>query len=193
MLTAPGPGVSDRPFSGGAQRRSLVRQVSRDERAALVAIAAIENVDDGVDLKCRPLRGSQIVEQQQFGLKDRLQHAHFGGIDGRIVGFANVPDQFTIVTEEGRYGLASHQFLEDSDREVGLAAANAAHQEQAFVYNRIFLDELPRGQPCRNQRAIVDTIKLGNKGVQFVGLITFGNVCGFEQAGGSLLLAALTA
>src|SRR3981081_3231907 len=62
--------------------------------------------------------------------------------------------QFAVIVEEASNPFTTDQFLDNSDRQMGLAYTNRADQEQTSLVDRVLFDELAGSHASRGQRTI---------------------------------------
>ena len=115
-----------RGFLGGD-----VLEVGGDERRPLRHVAAVEDVEERVDHPVRHLPRAEVVEQQDVGLHHRLQHLQLGGAGLGVVRVADLADQLVEVPELAAGALVLHQLAQHRHRQVGLADAVVAAEQQA--------------------------------------------------------------
>ena len=97
----------------------------------------------------------EIVEHQNVGGQHRPQHVHLVEIGSGAVGVANELQEVSRLIEIAARPLGAHHGLENGDRQVRLADAVGAHEQQALLDDGKALDECRRLAMCIPQGVVV--------------------------------------
>src|SRR6187402_2657 len=136
--------VADRSRSRNIDAKwGKVRVVGRNDGGALVVVARIENVSDGVPDPVRGLGRADLVEDEDLRIEDRLQDAEFGRCHRGVVGVLYLLQELAVVVKEP-LGSPLDERLQNTDGQMRLSYADISRQEQscAIRFKRIGLDEL---------------------------------------------------
>ena len=121
----------------------LVSVVGGDDGGLAVVVAGVEDEGDRVPDPLVGLLRAQVVEDQDFSVKNRLEQFELGGGHLRVVAVLDVLEQLAVVGEEPFDAALADQAAKDADGEMRFAHADGAGEEQAFaggVY-RVCLDK----------------------------------------------------
>ncbi len=120
-----------------AAQWSYVCVVCRDDGRSAVVIASVKNQAYGVPDPFAWFCCSQFVQDQHFGLKDRLKDRKLGGLDLLVVTVLNLLQEFAIVAEEPCRSAFRDKLSQNARCEMCLADAQSN------------LSEAARGRRCR--------------------------------------------
>ncbi len=116
------------PFEWGG-----VGVVGGDDGGALVVVAGVEDVGDGIPDPVGGLGRAELVEDKDFGFEDGSEDLQLGGGDLGVVAVLDLLEEVAVVDEEAVCAALGDQGPEDSDGEMGLAYADGAGDEQALA------------------------------------------------------------
>src|SRR5205814_6517270 len=85
-------------------------------------------------------------EDEDFGLEDGAQHVHLGDLNAGVVGILHLLQQLAVIVEESGDAFAQDELAQDADREMRLAGADGADEDQPGLLERILLDEFLCGR-----------------------------------------------
>ena len=133
----------------------LILKIRRDDRGAIVVVARVQDQADRVPNPFCRLHRAQFVQHQNVRFKDGTKNVQLGGLNSGVVRILDFLQQFAIVIEQARDALVEDKFLSDPNRQVSLAGANLADDQQARAIARIvFLCKLGSREMSERQRGM---------------------------------------
>jgi hypothetical protein len=127
----------------------VVIEIGGNDGGAVVVVAGIQNQAHRVPDPFRRFDCAQFVEHQHFGVEHGPQNVEFGGIHRGVIGVLDFLKQFPIIVEQTRNTPGQDQVLDDPSRQVGLAHADLADDEQACTIVRVVVFHKLRGGDTR--------------------------------------------
>ena len=114
--------IAKRLVSGDATQRSScfrsgrrkVSEVGRNDRRALVIVASVEDVADGVPHPFGRLYRAEFIEHEHFGLEYWLENFQLRSLDARVVGVLYLLQQLTIIVKKAGGILLDDQLAQNA-------------------------------------------------------------------------------
>ena len=152
-----------------------IRVVRCDDCRAIVVIPSVQDEAYRIPYPICGLDRAEFVQRQDLGLEYGPKHVQFCRFDGIVVRVLYLLQQLSVIVEQTRNPFAKDKFLNNPDRQMGLAYTNRADQQQTGLIDWVLFHELAGSHTSWSQRTM-QTVEF--KSPEFAMFVTCWYACG---------------
>lgn len=165
--------------------------VGGDEGGAFIVVTSIEYQGHGVPDPVSGFGGTELVDDEDFGVEDGAEDFQLGGSDLGVVGVLDLLEKLAVVAEEAVDSFFDDESLEDADGEMSFADADGACEQEAATGGGygIAIDEAA-GHEVGGGEGAIGAGEAGLVAVEGTVFVAGGDGGAVEEAGDALLSLA---